>query len=188
MQRYFVHLENRAFTSKDASPLLLRARSLVEKMGVIIRDSRVSKKYIEFDTSIPESANVTDMVGKLVAISPLSSYEHIVDKHMDKDEAIKHAIALFNDEKYWSTHEALEMVWKSMPEGKERNLVNGIILVSAAFVHDEKNETEICLSILQRAMKKLDGVSGSYHGIDMDRFVSLVSKIIATGKIERFTI
>ncbi len=188
MQRYFVHLENRTFTPKDATSLLLKARDLVEKLDVVVRDSRVSKKYLEFDTSIPDSLNVAEMVGKLATISPVASYEQIVEKHMEKDEAIRHAVELFNEEKYWGTHEALEAVWKSMSDGKERRLINGIILVAAAFVHDEKDEQEICLSILRRAMKKFEGVTGVYHGIDMDRMISLVSTIIVTGKIERFTI
>jgi hypothetical protein len=186
VKRYFIHLQNREYTPKDATVLLERARELVR--DAIVRDSRVSKKYIEFDTSIPDSMGIDDLVGRLQKISPIASFEHIVEKDMPKDEAIKHAIELFNEEKYWGTHEALEAVWKATPKGSERDLINGIILVAAAFVHDLKDERDICLSILGRAMKKLDGASGSYHGIDMDRFVGLVNRILQTGRIERFTI
>ncbi len=186
MQRYFIHLQNKHYTPKDATVLLKRARELAR--DVIVRDSRVSKKYIEFDTSIPDSMDIDDLVGRLQKISPLASVEHIVEKEMPKDETIRHAIELFNEEKYWGTHEALEAVWKATPRGKERDLINGIILVAAAFVHDLKDEREICLSILGRAMKKLDGASGTYHGIDIDRLVGLVRRILQTGKIERFTI
>jgi hypothetical protein len=189
LQRYFVHLKNSAYTPKDATVLLTRARELVEKENeVIVRDSRVSKKYIEFDTSVPEGMDISDLVGRLEKISPLASYEHIVERHVEKGEAIKRAIELFNDEKYWGTHEALEAVWKETPAGAERDLLNGVILVAAAFVHDEKYEQEICMSILRRARKKLEGATGRYHGIDMDRFVALVQNILATGIIERFTI
>jgi hypothetical protein len=55
-------------------------------------------------------------------------------------------------------------------------------------VHDEKDEPEICLSILQRARKKLEGTGGRYHGIDIDRVGDLISRIINSGRIERFTI
>jgi hypothetical protein len=186
MQRYFIHLQNREYTPKDAAVLLERARELAR--DVIVRDSRVSKKYIEFDTSVPDSVEVDDLVSRLEKISPVASVERIVEKEMPKEEAITHAIELFNEEKYWSTHEALEAVWKATPKGGERDLINGIILVAAAFVHDLKDEREICLSILRRAMKKLEGSSGSYHGIDVDRLVELVGKILQTGRIERFTI
>ncbi len=55
-------------------------------------------------------------------------------------------------------------------------------------MHDEKDESEICLSILERARKKLEGTGGMYHGIDVDRIADLISKIINSGRIERFTI
>jgi predicted metal-dependent hydrolase len=106
---------------------------------------------------------------------------------MGKDEAISRAIELFNDEKYWGAHEALEPIWKDST-GNEKNILNGIILVAAAFVHDEKDEPEICLSILKRAREKLDGTGGIYKGIDIDRIADLISRIISSGRIEHFTI
>jgi len=186
MQRYMVHLQNRSYTPKDATALLYRARELGGS-EVIVRDTRVSKKYIEFDTSVPDGMDAGELTGRLEKISPLANCEHIVERHMDKDEAIKHAIELFNDEKYWGAHEALEGVWKNT-SGDEKNILNGIILVAAAFVHDEKDEPDICLSILQRARKKLEGVGGMYHGINVYRIADLISGIINSGRIERFTI
>lgn len=187
MQRYIIHLQNRSFTPKDARKLLYRARSLAGDPEIVVRDCRVSKKYVEFDTSIPDGTGISEVVSKLAAISPLASYEHAVERHMEKEEAIRRAIQLFNDEKYWGAHEVLEGVWKSAA-GTEKEVLNGIILVAAAFVHDEKDEPEICLSILRRAIKKLDSGSNVYHGIDVDRLAALVSEIINSGRIERFTI
>jgi hypothetical protein len=181
-----VHLQNRVHTSKDATSLLYKARELAEA-DVIIRDVRVSKKYIELDTSLPDDMSIDDLARRLAPISPLVSYEHIVERHMEKDEAIRRAVELFNDEKYWGAHEALEGVWKSAT-GEEKSILNGIILVAAAFVHDEKDEPEICLSILQRARKKLEGATGKYHGINIDRIADQISKIINSGRIERFMI
>lgn len=187
LQRYFVHLHNKSYSPKDATVLLIKARELAGPK-VVVRDSRVSKKYIEFDTSIPDGASAEKTLGALAKISPIASYEHIVEQHMERDEAIRKAIELFNEEKYWGTHEALEMVWKDTPPGRERDLVNGIILVAAALVHDQKDEQDICMSILRRAAKKLDNATGDYHGIDMDRFVERVHKMLDSGRAERFTI
>lgn len=187
VQRYMVHLQNsRGHTSKDATNLLYKARELAGN-DVIIRDARVSKKYIELDISLPDDMGIDDLVLKLAPISPLASFEHIVERRMEKDEAIKRAVKLFNDEKYWSAHEALERVWKDA-SGEEKNILNGIILVAAAFVHDQKDEPEICQSILQRARKKLEGTGGNYHGIDVDMIADRISKIVNSGRIERFTI
>ena len=67
---------------------------------------------------------------------------------MEKHEAIRNARDLFNNEKYWQTHEVLEPLWNAA-NGEEKALLNGIILIAAAFVHDEKDESSICISILK---------------------------------------
>lgn len=182
-----IYLQNEAHIAKDATVLLYRARELVKGREVIVRDARVSKKYIEFDTSIPDGVTIGDIVGRLEPISPIASYEHIIERHLEKEQAIKHAVQLFNDEKYWGAHEALESVWKDT-SGNEKSILNGIILVAAAFVHDEKDEPGVCLSILERAMKKLNKADGIYYGIDVGRVAELTAKIINSRKIERFTI
>jgi hypothetical protein len=64
-------------------------------------------------------------------------------------------------------HEALESVWKDACR-EEKDLLNGIILIAAAFVHDEKDESSICIAILSRAMKKLSRAKGLYFGVDLD--------------------
>jgi len=182
-----VHLQNTMlYTPKDAASLLRRARKLVEPHAVI-RDTRVSKKYIEFDTSLSDDTNVSKIIERLEAISPVGSYDHIIEHYIDKQESITRAIQLFNDEKYWQAHEALEYVWKNAT-GVEKDILNGLILVAAAFVHDEKDEPDICLSILQRARKKFGGASVIYYGMDVKRIADRISEMINSGKIKRFTI
>src|SRR5918996_1601051 len=187
MRRYMLHLQNTVpYTSKHATILLHRARELVEPEASI-RDARISKKYIEFDTSITEGMDVKMIIARVEAIAPLAGYEEIIERHMEKDKAIKRAVQLFNDERYWEAHETLEYVWKNAT-GTEKEILNGIILIAAAFVHDEKDEQNVCISILQRARKKLDRASGIYHGIDTNRIAQMISEIINTGRVERFTI
>jgi uncharacterized protein len=187
MKRYMLHLQNAAqYAPKDATTLLHRAREFVEP-ETTIRDARVSKKYIEFDTSIPENIDVKTIITRLEAIAPLASCDEVIERHMEKDKALKRAVELFNDEKYWEAHEGLEYVWKNAT-GLEKEILNGIILVAAAFVHDEKDEQDVCISILKRARKKLDRASGNYYGIDTNRISDMISEIITTGKVDRFTI
>jgi hypothetical protein len=71
---------------------------------------------------------------------------------------------------------------------EEKDLLNGIILIAAAFVHDEKDESSICIAILSRAMKKLSRAKGLYFGMDLDEIKRRVLQIIETAKIKRFTI
>src|SRR5919112_6151505 len=186
MKRYMLHLQNTLpYTPKDATVLLHRARELVEPEASI-RDARISKKYIEFDTGVSENKDLKKIIARLEAIAPLDGYERIIERHMEKDIAIRRAVQLFNDEKYWQAHEVLEYVWKDAT-GIEKEILNGIILIAAAFVHDEKNEPDVCISILQRARKKLDRASGIYHGIDTNRIAEMISEIINTRRVERFT-
>src|ERR687898_453076 len=187
MRRFMLHLQNTVpYTSKHATVLLQRARELVGP-EVSIRDARISKKYIEFDTSISEGIDVKTIIARVEAIAPLAGYDEIIERHMEKDIAVRRAVQLFNDEKYWEAHETLEYVWKDAT-GIEKEILNGIILIAAAFVHDEKDEQNVCISILQRARKKLDRASGIYHGIDTNRIADMVSEIINTRRVERFTI
>lgn len=182
-----LHLQNTVpYTPKQANILLQRARELVEPEASI-RDARISKKYIEFDISIPNDIDVKTIITRVEAIAPLASYEEILERHMEKDRAIARAVELFNDERYWEAHEVLEYLWKNAT-GVEREMLNGIILVAAAFVHDEKNEPDVCISILRRARKKLDQASGNYHGININKIADMISEIINTGKVSRFTI
>ena len=47
-----LHLKNNGYLPKDASTLLGNARHLSSDMDVIVRDARVSSKFLEFDVSI----------------------------------------------------------------------------------------------------------------------------------------
>jgi hypothetical protein len=187
MRRFMLYLKNDSYSPKDATELLHRARDLIERGEVVVRDARVSRNFIEYDISLPSKENDKEMFAKMSEISPISSAEEVVERHIPKDEAIKLAIKSFNDEKYWTAHELLEGVWKSA-EGVERSILNGIILVAAAFVHDEKAETAICLSILRRALAKLENAQGKYSGIDIDRLAGRIVEIINSGRVVRFTI
>lgn len=182
-----MHLKNGSQSPKDATELLYRARHMIGKNGTVVRDARVSKKYIEYDLSIPDGVDENEVLGALGGISPVAFYEQVTERHPAKEEAIRLAIESFNDERYWSAHELLEGVWKGAT-GSEKSVLNGIILVAAAFVHDEKDEHDICISILRRALAKLEKGQSEYHGINVDRLANKVLEIVNSNRIVRFTI
>ncbi len=181
-----IHLKNSGHVPKDAQGLLKKADSLTSGLGSVIRDTRVSKKHLEFDVSIPK-AQLDLLVEKLKPIGKLDDARHLVEEHIEKEEALEMAKFYFNQERFWECHEVLEGVWKKT-SGDEKDLVQGMILVAAALVHYQKYENEICLSILQRAMEKLRYTTGNYHGINIDEFKRKTSEIIATKKISTFSI
>jgi uncharacterized protein len=181
-----VHLKNSGYVPTDAKTLLAKADQLTSQMNVVVRDMRVSTMHLEFDVSV-EKTELDKVVKKFESIGTLDDARHIVEEKIEKEEALKRARQYFNDERYWECHEVLESVWKKAHEG-EKDLVQGIILVAAAFVHYQKNENEICLSIMKRAMEKLSSASGEYHDVDMDKFRKETEKIISSQKIKPFKI
>ena len=181
-----LHLKNTRFVPEDSGHLLAKARQICSGTNTIIRDSRVSTKYVEFDVSIDKS-KLDDLVSHLNPIAPLDHAKHVVEEHIEKQDAIKLGVSYFNDERFWECHEILEGVWKNCYEG-ERDLVQGIILVAAALVHYQKFENDICLSILGRALDKLAKSNGMYHGINIDTLRSKVQAIKNSEKISLFSI
>ncbi|MCK5905474.1 MAG: DUF309 domain-containing protein, partial [Gammaproteobacteria bacterium] len=96
-------------------------------------------------------------------------------------------IFYFNNERFWESHEALEGAWKQCT-GSEKELIQGLILIAAAFVHYQKDENKVCLSVLGRAFKKLDNKSGKYHGVDVDSTKLKVIEMIDKKAITTFEI
>ncbi|MGI0041753.1 MAG: DUF309 domain-containing protein [Nitrosopumilaceae archaeon] len=186
MDRFMIHLKNTGYVPSDSHELLLRAREITANMKITIRDMRVSSRYLEFDVSIPKD-RLEQLIKKLEPIGPLDHAKHVIDEPMGKEETIEKGRYYFNYERFWECHEVLEGAWKKS-EGKEKELIQGIILVDAALVHYQKNENEICLSIFNRALKKIGNAKGKYHKIDVDTLRNKVSSMVRTGVLEAFTI
>ncbi len=94
-------------------------------------------------------------------------------------EVITLARGLFNDERFWETHEEVEALWKTK-NGEEKEMLQGFILVAVAFVHLQKNEVKICLSVLKRALKKLEVSIHGYEGLDVDLIREKVQEVLKT--------
>lgn len=183
-----VYLYNPHFLPFDADCILKKARELTHSIEIIIRDCRISSKFIELDISIPKKQDVDQVLNLLKAISPIKEFIEVKETHTTKYEAIHNAIVLFNEEKFWWSHEALEMIWKES-KGEEKQLLNGLILICAAFVHHQKDEYNICLSILQRSMVKFSTVKdSSYYGINIDEIKKRITSILQDKKIIFFKI
>jgi uncharacterized protein len=181
-----VHLKNLGYVPSNAKTLLAKADQLTSEIDVIVRDMRVSTKYLEFDVSVKKE-ELYKVIQKFLSIGPLNDARHVVEEKIEKEDALKKAKHYFNDEKYWECHEVLENVWKKTYEG-EKDLVQGIILVAAALVHYQKNENNIGLSILKRASIALSSASGVYHDIDIDHFRKIIGEMISSESIAPFTI
>jgi len=187
MERYMLHLKNTSeLNRKMAKDILRQSRRLASGMDLTLRDCRVSKKYVEFDTSIPQS-NLDELVEKLSVIGPLDHAKRVVEEIVEKEKAISEGVSYFNNERFWECHEILEGVWKNC-NGNEKFLVQGLILVAAGLVHYQKDEDPICLSIFNRALEKLENSDGQYHNIDIDKIKKTVGGMINSKDVSSFLI
>ena len=188
LNRFMLYLYNKQFLPSDANQILKKTRELTQSIEIIIRDCRISTKFIELDISIPKTYEVDKVLNLLKTISSIKEVIEVKERHYTKNEAINNAIVLFNEEKYWWSHEALEMIWKES-NGEEKQLLNGLILVCAAFVHYQKDEYNVCLSILERSMIKFSTVKKSiYYGINIDEIKKRITKILHIKEIVLFKI
>ncbi|MYB47277.1 MAG: DUF309 domain-containing protein [Cenarchaeum sp. SB0662_bin_33] len=183
MERYMVHLHNEKYDRHDAASILQQARSLTNN-DVTIRDVRVSDMHIEMDITIPDNTLDNTMM-TICPIANMLDAHHITQESVDKKKAILDGIAYFNAERYWESHEAFEGAWKESFEG-EKDLLQGIILVAAGFVHYQKNQDVICLSIFKRALQKLSSCTGIYHKIDVEQLKTKVHHTIQSKRITTF--
>ena len=186
-KRYMIYLENKSFLPSDANNILKKIREVTSKFSIIVRDLRVARKFIECDVSLGGKTNIHEILDILKNISTMIEIIPVKESKLLKKESIEIARRNFNDEKYWWAHEKLEGVWKES-RGEEKKLFNGIILVAAAFVHNQKDEREICLSILERAVNKLYDINGKYFGMDIDSLKQKIIEITRSREIYEFKI
>jgi len=183
MARFMLHLKNEKFRPSDSRDLVYKARDLCSTMDASVRVARVASKFVEFDIEV-EPENLDLLIDKLSSIGILDNARHIVEEKIVKDTGIKDGIFYFNNERFWECHEAFEGVWKEC-SGREKEVVQGIILLAVAFAHSQKNDYLIGLGMLGRAMEKLGNSPSMYHNIDVDM---IRSKIIEMQKSKTLTI
>jgi hypothetical protein len=156
MERYLIHIKNEKYIPINSRDILYRTRDLISGMNAHVRLARVATTFIEFD------------VEKLSPIGDLDNIRHVVEEEIEIDQGIKDGIFYFNSERFWECHEAFEGVWKQC-FGREKELVQGIILVAVAYAHAQANELSIGVAMLTRALEKLGSSPSMYHSIDVEQ-------------------
>ena len=185
MERYMLHLKNNGYLPKNSRELVHKARELCSNIASI-RVARVASKFIELDVSV-EKEKFQTVVDKLSPIGKLDNARHVVEEEIQKEDSIKDGIFYYNNERFWEAHEAWEGAWKKC-SGKEKELIQGIILVAVAFAHSQKNDDKIGIGMLGRALEKIGDYSGMYHKIDVDRIKNKVIDMRHNKQLTRFQI
>lgn len=162
-----LHLKNtNGYGPQDSRRIVYRARGIASRTNSSVRVARIATDFIELDVSV-NSERLNDLVKNLEPIGTLDNIRHVIEEEIEKEQGIKDGIFYFNNERFWESHEAFEGVWKKC-FGREKELVQGIILVAVAFAHGQRNESMIGVRMLKRALEKLGTSPSAYHSINVD--------------------
>jgi hypothetical protein len=166
------------------------AYGCVKDLGADIGNLRISSSAVELDLLLSSNANFEGAVERLESqIGPSLTIRQLdVDTpKMGKAVAVRMGIDLFNEERYWESHEALESVWLTVA-GQEKELLQGLILIAAAMVHMQKDEDAVAVSILSRAVEKFRNNRVGYLGIEISKIEETIRSMIASRKPAAFKV
>lgn len=203
LHRYLVRLENsKSYSPKDTVALLIKMRKASDEFGSVVKNLRVTRKALEFDLYVQDSLRKDETTARLEAefgqkLGERDLQEERSEKGKtppppssdEKESVVRESVELFNEERFWECHETLEQIWRRAPKGPEKDVQQGIILAASAFVHHQRDEDDVCLSMIPRALAKLDAsTAGTYYSVDVGRLKSELKNIEVTKKIRLFKI
>jgi len=183
MERYMLHFTNNGYTPKDSRKLIHNARDLTSDIDGSVRVVRIAGKFVEFDVGV-EKEDLDKLIEKLSPIGSIDNIRHVIEEEIGKEQGITDGISYFNNERFWECHEAFEGTWKQC-FGREKEILQGIILFAVAFAHAQEDDLSIGLGMLRRVLEKLGTSPSMYHSIDIDR---LRKKAVEMQKANNLTI
>lgn len=163
----------------DAKAIAQKIRLLLGSKEVI-GNLRISNHVIEFDLFAKDQGQLSSFtdslaneIGKVVTLKLL---DQPLTEAREKEEILREGIALFNEERFWESHEVLERIWHPA-EGEEKEIIQGMILTAAALVHAQKDRNETALGMLRKAEQKL-GIAEKYEGINLKHVKQRISEML----------
>jgi len=161
----------------------------IKALNSDVGNLRVSHAAVEFDLLAPSS----DIMGLCLKNLAMSIGETLTIRELDVPaqtstpaRAVENGVELFNEERYWESHESLEAAWRNATNF-ERETLQGIILLAASLVHLQKDEPDVALSIIKRADVKLPQ-DGTLYGIDLRKLKRRVEEILSASNPSFFKI
>ncbi len=193
MHRYLVRLANsRNYSPKQTLPLMIEFRKKVDGLGAVVKNMRVTQVAIEFDLYAGDRAAMEKAVeqlskeyGQVLLDRDLTDEEtSFPTLYRDKVETVKESVELFNEQRYWECHEAMEQIWRRETNPAEKAVQQGMILSASALVHAQKDEDAICIGMIPRTLAKLDlWKEETYYALDVARLKRTMQEILSSGKI-----
>ncbi len=181
-----LHFKNKGYTPEHSREIIYKARDLTSDMNVSVRVARIATKFVEFDVGV-EKEDLDELVERLSPIGPIDNIRHVFEEEIDKEQGIKDGIFYFNNERFWECHEAFEGAWKQSL-GREKEIIQGILLFAVAFAHAQENDLSIGIGMLHRVLEKLGTSPSMYHSIDVDRIRNKAVEMQQSNNLTMFEI
>jgi len=187
LMRFLVRVVPGRGRGRDLFPVV---RTLSKYLGArAVNPKWTSYGALELDVFVDHPKDLDLLVA---AIEPLADVEFARNldeppKPRSKEETVARAVSYFNAERFFESHEDLESLWRTS-QGGEKELLQGMILVCAAFVHEQKGERGVALGIVKRSLPKLAWTAREYHGVDIGRLKGRMEKALSQGDLAVFKI
>jgi predicted metal-dependent hydrolase len=128
---------------------------------------RIASRHVEIEVWDPDLPTVVALirgvVGEIILWRSLG--EDMVQHYIaNMPEILRRFVDLFNEERFWEAHEALEPLWRSTGE----RVLQGLILVAASFVKIQESKVEEFKVLAKKALTMLNNMS-RYMCIDISR-------------------
>jgi hypothetical protein len=150
---------------------------------------RVSGTAIEFDLyeASPERLK-EDLLSVESVLGPILNARDLSTTGAPRtiEESVSLAISMYEEERFWEVHDELESQWRKLHHGvAEREVLHGLILLAAAYVHVQKGEEGVALSLIGRALTTLEGSGAErYHGIDLAKLEVMLKEMQSSGSVQ----
>lgn len=83
-----------------------------------------------------------------------------------KSGALADGARCYRNQEFWNAHEHWEGVWLLLKE-PEKTFLQALIQISAAFHHLQTGNIQGAVSLLRRALKRLESYPASFGGVDL---------------------
>ncbi len=181
-----LHFKNTKYGPEHSREIIYRARDLTSDLDVSVRVARIARKFVEIDVGV-EKGDLDILVEKLSSIGTIDNIRHVFEEEIEKEQGITDGIFYFNNERFWESHESFEGVWKQC-FGREKEILQGIILFAVAFAHAQEDELSIGIGMLHRILEKLGTSPSMYYSIDVDRIRNKATEMQQANNLTIFEI
>ena len=131
----------------------------------------------------PENARPRDRFG---APLPRGSVDELAHRQEPEEvvssvaEALAHAVALFDQQRFFEAHEFLEYVWKSDEiAAGDRDFWKGVTQVAVGCCHVQRGNTTGAVTLLERATRYLSPYPSIYGGVAADALAAAALRLAA---------